>query len=108
MVAGDAADAAALHDVGSAIADVPDRHLVEAEDADGEGGEHAPLGALLHSFIVNGEIGRIEHPPQKLAGGCAGLGGDESLARMRACESAGDLAVAMPAYAVGKNGDRSA
>ena len=107
VVGGDLLGLAFLHQVGTAIADVTDGDFRIAKNGNDQRRRHAALVALLHSLVINGQIRRVDHVPQHVAGG-------DILFRL-AKQPQGHLdrhltgyfAAILPAHPVGNDGHRA-
>ena len=98
-------DLAAFDEVRSAIADVADVYFVAAKDRYGERRGHAAGFAHFHAAIVNGNIGRVEHPCEGLAWRRLGFDFEKPPNGNFDRQLAGDFPFAVPADAVGNGRD---
>ena len=108
VIRGQLPDLPSMHEVGPGIADVSHGDLVAPEQRHSEGRGHLLRRSTLDPCVVDSQVCCTEQPPQQLIVGCFGIGLAKGLERSGDGEAAGNVAVAVPADAVGEQGNRAA
>ena len=107
VIGGDLLGLALVDQVSTAIADVADGDFRIAKNGNDQRRSHAAIVAVVHSLVINGQVGRVDHVPKNVARGCILFRLAKQPQRHFNRRLTSDLAAILSAHPVGNNRHRA-